>query len=180
MPEKVSHDRVRDWFREKGIYSCWASRKPLLSSVNITKRLAFAKQMENYDWSKVVFSDEKMWRVRPCGERVKVWRKSRDRFHADYTVKTVSRSVGIMVWAAINSSGQVVWKRCPEKVNAEAYQDLLASAIHFIRPRYMPALNQIYLHFSSTGPQPNGWCSSTTMPPRIQLPQRRNGSPIRG
>jgi hypothetical protein len=135
MPLKVSHDRIRDWLREKGIYSCWASKKPLLSNANIIKRLAFANRMMTYDWGKVVFSDEKMWRIKPSTEQVRVWRRKGDRYSPQYTIKTTSRSVGVMVWAAINSSGQVIWKRCPESVNAQAYQDLLASAIHFIRPR---------------------------------------------
>ena len=92
--------------------------------------------MTNYDWQSVVFSDEKIWRIRPCTHHVRVWRKRGDRYDARYTVKTTARSVGVMVWVAINSSGEMMWKRCPDTVNALEYQNILSGALSFIRPRY--------------------------------------------
>ena len=133
-PPKASRYRVRDWLREAGIYSCWAARKPLLSTTNIRKRLDFAKKMSGYDWSRVVFSDEKIWRIRPVNEHVRVWRRRGDRYDAKYTAKSVAKSLGVMVWCAINSKGQIVFKRCPETLNAAGYQDLLGDVLHFIRP----------------------------------------------
>ena len=38
-----------------------------------------------------------------------------------------------MVWAAMNSSGQVIVRRCPERVNAASYQELLKTALPFIK-----------------------------------------------
>ena len=42
-----------------------------------------------------------------------------------------------MVWCAINGDGDLVLRRCPKKVNADAYCNILQSAINFIRPRYL-------------------------------------------
>jgi hypothetical protein len=43
---------------------------------------------------------------------------------------------GLMVWAAINGRGQLILKRCPPKVKARDYQNILKSAKLFIKPRY--------------------------------------------
>ena len=48
-----------------GFRSIRASRKPLLSRINIKKRLEYARQHRRCDWSRVIFSDEKLFRLRP-------------------------------------------------------------------------------------------------------------------
>jgi hypothetical protein len=42
-----------------------------------------------------------------------------------------------MVWAAMKKNGAVCLRRCPPRMNAAAYQDILESAKAFIRPRYV-------------------------------------------
>lgn len=126
---------VSRWLREEGIYSCWAARKPLLTTAHIEKRLEFVKAHMGFNFAKVVFSDEKIWRMRPCGQRVRVWRRRGDRYEARYCTKSTVKSMGVMVWCAINGNGDIIWKRCPDKVDAKAYQDILKSSLHFIRPR---------------------------------------------
>lgn len=130
---------VLKWLREAGIYSCWAARKPLLSTLHIEKRLDFVKAMEGFDFNKVVFSDEKIWRIRPGG-RVRVFRRRGDRYNPKYVQKTTAKSEGVMVWCAINGKGDVLVKRCPDRVDALAYQQMLKESLHFIRPRYAPFL----------------------------------------
>ncbi len=97
--------------------------------------------MTGFDWQRVVFSDEKIWRIKPGGH-VRVFRKRGDRYKARYTQKTVGKSVGVMVWCAINGAGQLVVTRCPETVDATAYQNILQENIHFIRPRCVPLASQ--------------------------------------
>lgn len=134
IPQLAGPKSVSRWLRKAGIYSCWAARKPLLSTLHIEKRLAFANAHMGFDFSKVVFSDEKIWRIRPGG-RVRVFRRKGERYNPKYTQKTVGRSVGVMVWCAINSAGQVLIKRCPDTVDALAYQQILKESLPFIRPR---------------------------------------------
>ena len=96
-------------------------------------RLAYAKKYLGKSFDNVVFSDEKMFRFRP-GLSVGVWRpKGADRYHARYSVKTTLKGDGVMVWAAINSKGEYIVKRCPKKMKAEDYQDMLADCLPFIR-----------------------------------------------
>jgi hypothetical protein len=96
-------------------------------------RLEFAKEYLGKNFDKVVFSDEKMFRFRP-GLQVGVWRRrGESRLQAKYTVKTTQRSEGVMVWAAMNSSGQCIVKLCPKKVKSEQYQEILGDALGFIK-----------------------------------------------
>jgi hypothetical protein len=103
-----------------------------LTTKHINNRLLFANKMLGYDFSRVVFSDEKIWRIRPGG-KVRVWRRKGKRFDARYTTKTTQQSVGVMVWCAINSKGEICLRRCPELVNAAAYQSILGTALNFIK-----------------------------------------------
>ena len=83
----------------------------------------------------MVFSDEKMFRFRP-GYSVGVWRpKGADRYSAKYTVKTTQRGEGLMVWAAINLKGEYIVRRCPKKMKADDYQELLADCLPFLKGR---------------------------------------------
>ena len=97
-------------------------------------RLLFANNMMGFDFSRVVFSDEKIWRTRKGG-KVRVWRRRGKRYDAKFTVPTVAKAAGVMVWAAINGKGDVIVRRCPTSVDSAGYQDILKSALHFIRPR---------------------------------------------
>ena len=85
LPALVSKSTLQTWLRKKGLFSCWAAGKPLLTSVHIAARLAFAQQHAVYDWSKVVFSDEKMFRIRQGG-KVRCWRRRgrSDKVHAPH------------------------------------------------------------------------------------------------
>ncbi len=119
--------------------------------------------MMGFDFSQVVFSDEKIWRIRPGG-RVRVFRRRGDRYNPKYTVKTVSKSVGVMVWCAINGRGDVLVRRCPEKVDAEAYQGILKSALTFIRPRCVLANLLFWSHSCvSSSELPRRGCTSSRM-----------------
>lgn len=113
--------------------------KPLLKRIHRKKRYDFAKKFKRWTvncWRKVVFSDEKVFRVIPGGQ-VKRWiPKNAKKFDAKYLGPAVSKPQGLMVWAAINGRGQLIVRRCPPKVKAVDYQAILDSALHFIRKRY--------------------------------------------
>lgn len=136
MPKKADARTVRRWLRQNGIFSCWAARKPLLTSRHIAQRLQWATAMQGHDFSNTVWSDEKLWKIRSNAGRVRVWRrKGENRFEAKYTIKTTGQSVGVMVWAAITPCGKLMWKRCPERYDSGGYQEVLTAALPFIRSR---------------------------------------------
>jgi hypothetical protein len=104
----------------------------------VKARREFAKKYGNWtdqDWKMVTFSDEKMFRTRP-GSMVRCWRQKSDtKFTPKYVEQTVQKPVGVMVWVAINGQGRLILRRCPPKVKARDYQDILASALKFVKPR---------------------------------------------
>lgn len=154
---------VGRWLKAEGVYSCWAAGKPLLTTRHIETRLLFANAHMGFNFYKVVFSDEKIWRIRQGG-KVRVWRRKGKRFDARYTVPTVAKAEGVMVWCAINGLGQVVVRRCPTTMDSKGYQEVLQSALHFIRPRFVTTSQDehyyIILHIpqghQQEGPLPAG------------------------
>ena len=114
-----------------------AVKKTLISVVNRHKRIAFCRKFCNFNFNKVIFSDEKMFRVRPGGN-LRCWKMiTSDKYEGRYTMPTVKKAEGLMVWAAMKSDGSICLRRCPKKVNAQAYQTILLSAKQFIRPRFV-------------------------------------------
>ena len=140
VPYKPNVRTVQRFLNISGVGYCKASRKPLLTqrhmaqrcfvpwvyvvrsplSLYIYFRLTYAKKYLDKGFTNVVFSDEKMFRFRP-GMSVGVWRpKGADRYSAKYTIKTTQKGDGVMAWAAINSKGEVIVRRCPKKMKASA------------------------------------------------------------
>ena len=115
-----------------------AVKRPFLTRLHIRARSKFAQKFKRWDvakWSKVVFSDEKLFRTRP-GRVVRCWRpKSGNKFSAKYVNQAQQQPESLMVWAAINGKGKLSLRRCPKKVKSADYQDILKSALRFIRPR---------------------------------------------
>ena len=152
VPYKPSPKTAKRMLTSAGLYSCWAARKPLLSTMNIRKRLNFAENHTMMDWNRVIFCDEKMFRIRPGG-RIRCWRRRGDRFcvfcvfilfhlsfiayryKAKYVVPTTQRPVGVMVWCAIDGKGNVCLRRCDATMDSEAYINLLKSAESFVNRR---------------------------------------------
>ena len=101
------------------------------------------------------FSDEKIFRVHP-GARVCCWlAPNESRFKAKYLTSSVQKPEGVMVWAAMKSDGAICLRRCPPKMNAAAYQGVLASAKKFIKPRcvatYFNSISLMFLFHSGSG-----------------------------
>ena len=118
VPGKASRDAVLRILKAEGFASIVAMRKPLLSTVNKRKRKQFALGHRGYDWGNVVWSDEKVFNVRP-GEKVRCWwRRSGNKYAAKYVRTTVAHPQSLMVWAAMDSSGGICLRRCPPRVNA--------------------------------------------------------------
>ena len=114
-------------------------KRPLLAKRHRTLRRGFAKKYVRWsasNWKNIVFSDEKIFRVRPGGQ-IRCWKQISDKkFIAKYVIPQVQKAEGVIVWAAMNGHGQIVLKRCPPKVNSLAYQAILGQVTGFIRPRH--------------------------------------------
>ena len=64
--------------------------------------------------------------------------KTVSKFVGKYINHSVQKTQGVMVWAAMKGDGSITFRRCPIKVKSKEYQDILGSALNFIRPRCVP------------------------------------------
>ena len=86
--------------------------------------------------SQVIFSDEKIFRVRPGGH-VRCWvPNGESKFKARYSIPSVQKPESILIWAAMRGDGRLCVRRCPCTLTAESYQAILQSALQFLRRRH--------------------------------------------
>lgn len=165
-----------------GILCRWAYKKPLLTKKNIAKRMKFAKKYRKWTptmWQKVIWSDEKLWRVIPHS-KVKCWMpKNVKVIESKYTTPTTGNKEGVMVWAAMNFRGEIQIHRCTSHMDAAEYQAILEAHKRFINPRYKKThlrpyhhpfvldlrgfdSNKMVLQFTMPRPPRNGWPTTTS------------------
>ena len=134
-----SHDTVERILKKNGFVNRRAIKRPLLSARHRRLRNAFARKFHSWGkqrWRDVIFSDEKVFRVRPGGI-VRCWRQVSDKkIIAKYVVPQVQKPEGVMVFAAMNGRGDVVIRRCPPKVKSDDYTEVLRQVKKFINPRF--------------------------------------------
>ncbi|GJJ75043.1 hypothetical protein EMPS_07401 [Entomortierella parvispora] len=81
-----------------------AAKKPYLKPAHELARLNFAKKHEKWtveDWKKVIWTDESSFEIGKNSRRIRVWRRSYERFHSDCLASTFkSGRTSVMVWGA--------------------------------------------------------------------------------
>lgn len=92
----LSKTQVRRILKKHQIKSRSTCVKPFLNTKNMKKRFEWAKEKLDFDWSKVVFSDEKVFFG--GGKTPKrVWRKDSQRLHPGFLARTQPGRVTCMV-----------------------------------------------------------------------------------
>lgn len=126
--QSVSLWTVRRELNRCGLLARSAAKKPLLSKVNIKKRLDFCRsyaQFSKEQWRNVIFSDESQFKMFST-RRTIVRRPVGTRFCNRYVTKTVKYGgVSILVWGAIRGDGSRILLRCPHKLDSLEYQSIL-------------------------------------------------------
>ena len=117
----------KTWRRYRATYH--PARKPILSTKDIRDRLAFCRQHANwteYDWDKVMFSDETLIKQFSSNRRV-VRPPKGQRYNFRYTAPIVKHSPSIMIWGAISSKCRgPLWFAPPKStINARLYLSIL-------------------------------------------------------
>lgn len=139
VPPRPSHDTVTRILKDLGFSSRRAVKRPLLTARHRRLRKEFAAKFSRWGpqkWRDIIFTDEKIFRVRPGG-LVRCWKQVSDKkFAAKYVIPQVQRPEGVMVWAGMNGLGQIKLMRCPPKVKSADYQTILGQVKSFISPRY--------------------------------------------
>ncbi len=87
----LSARSVRRYSKLIGFRNSSAVRKPFIREANLMKRTEWAVRHHNWDmtqWSRVVFTDESSFEVRPLKRNMRCWRRVNERFDPTCTVPT--------------------------------------------------------------------------------------------
>lgn len=102
----ISAQTVRNILQEEGLKACVKVKKPLMSKINMRKRLEFAIQYQHWsveDWKSVIFSDET--KINRIGSDGRVWgykKKGCKTVNSRLTKNTLQAGGGnIMVWGCM-------------------------------------------------------------------------------
>lgn len=137
---KCSIDTIRNRLKEKGLKCRIPARKPFLTQYHKQMRYVFAQSHLNWtlqDWSRVVFSDEKVFRSSSRGA-LRVYRplKNSDRYDDAYLVPSTNPSTGssprftICVWMCFSGTGLRRLHRIERKtLNSEYYTTQILASI---------------------------------------------------
>ena len=104
-PKNVSGKTISRNLHAMGFWARRACKKPLVSTANQKKRLAFYNKCKSWgpsDWKNVIFSDESKFNLIGSDGRKRVWRQKNERYLPECTQKTVVGGGGsVMLWGCI-------------------------------------------------------------------------------
>jgi transposase len=96
---EISVNTIRRRLQENGGKYAIKLSKPLLSNMHQKKRLQWAKQLKDYDWNRVIFSDESSFYL--YQRKRKVWQ-----FPGKKKIfRTVKHPTKVHVWGCFSASG---------------------------------------------------------------------------
>ena len=129
----VSVSTVKRRLNDAGLKGCLAVKKPLLKAIHKKKRLAWARQHQNWtaaDWRKVLWSDESKFEIFGSKRRVFVRRFPNERVAEYCTVGSVKHGGGsVMVWGCFGGSAVGDLVRIHGILNKEAYKVILKNNV---------------------------------------------------
>lgn len=109
ISQNISSRTIQRRLAEVGLRGCIARRKPLVSKINIAKRLNFARQHLKKSlsfWQNVLWSDESKFNLLGSDGKTYVRRPQNQSLNPRYTIKTLKHGGGnIMVWGAFSWRG---------------------------------------------------------------------------
>lgn len=143
---KVCSETIRKTLLKNNYLSKVARKKPLLSRINVEKRLLFAQKYINFtfeDWENVIFCDETKIMLYYNDGPTRVWQKPLKSLENKNIIPTVKHGkFSVMVWGCISSKGVGNLVFIDGKMDKNQYLDILknnleSSAIKFgIKDKY--------------------------------------------
>jgi len=106
--KKVSEKTIRRALHKEQLKSCIARKKPLISSDNVAKRLAWCRDHEKWtvkDFKRVLWSDESTFTQFQQARNCRVWREPSEEWDLDCLVATVKHSPSRMHWGCFSWFG---------------------------------------------------------------------------
>lgn len=123
--EPVSYQTVKRELKKHALGRFIAKRCPLLTATQRGKRLSWARSHKKWplcNWSRVCFSDEKVFRTTNNRKGVFVTRSPLEKLRPECISGTVKRGAQVHVWGAITWHGVAQLKRVNGNLTAQEYQ----------------------------------------------------------
>lgn len=125
LGHQISHMAVSRILKYFGLKRRISARVPLLTKNMKRKRLDWAKQFVNWpivQWRRVLFSDEKIFRVSSNRHGVFVTRKSNEKYHPSCISAAPKHGIQIHIWGAMGARSLAPLKLVYGNLNAHEYQ----------------------------------------------------------
>lgn len=157
-PGVVISDRtLRERLKEGGLRRRIARRRPCLNMTQRKKKAIWVKKRKNWplaQWYRIVFSDEKIFRVSSNRRGIYVTRTSAQKFHPNYVSPTLKNGCQIHVWAAIGYRGASLLKVVNGNLNLLAYQQQILHDIEAVGRKLAPR-NRTWVFMHDNAPAHN-------------------------
>ncbi|KAH9631864.1 hypothetical protein HF086_014336 [Spodoptera exigua] len=122
---RVSSSTIRRRLRTAGMRHRVPARKPLLTARHKQQRLQFAREYLNYDFSRTIFSDEKVF-VSSADGRLSLWRPNNTRYlERNILPSRRSGRISFGVWGWMAASGPGELAEISGRMNSEQYTSIL-------------------------------------------------------
>ena len=106
LPKPISDTTVTRRLHDVGLYGRVAAKKPLLRSVNVRKRLKWAKKHKNWSieqWKQVLWTDESKFEIFGSKRRMYCRRKSDERHTPQCVKPTVKFGGGSLMVGVVSA-----------------------------------------------------------------------------
>ena len=152
---QISRQTISRRLRDQGIRSYRCKKVPMISKINMKKRLQWVNANQLLNWDNIMWSDECRFSLvsdRPS----RCLRRPGEGYLPQCTQKTVNKSEGIMVWGCFSKNGVGELHRVTKgvKINSEEYVSILSNAL-------LPSLDLIQNGRFATFMQDNAPCHKT-------------------
>lgn len=137
LDHPVGRMTVKRILKTAGLHRRVAARKPLLKTPQRLRRLAWCRDRslwQTAQWARIIFSDEKIFRV-ASNKRVEfVTRSAQERYAPQCLSNTLKSGPQIHVWGAMGWRGLAPLKRINGNLNAIKYQNEILQGFEQIGP----------------------------------------------
>lgn len=133
MNAAASRATIQNRLHAARYYRRVARHNPIMSEVNVEKRLAYARGFDGpcmKVWRRTLFTDESPFYLTGSGPRVHMWRKPHEKFPPETIVPASKKGAGcVLVWGGFSYNGVDPLALCERSVNGDYYREILSAAI---------------------------------------------------
>lgn len=126
---KLSVSTIKGRLRENNLFGRVARHKPLVSKLNRTRRLTFAKYHVHKDlkfWKNILWSDESKFNRFGSDGKQYVRRSKNKELNPRYTIKTVKHAGGnVIVWGCFSWNGVGPLHRIQGRMDQFMYKEIM-------------------------------------------------------